>query len=180
MPTQIINNGASLKIVTGGVPRNISKQQIREISIVNTNIIKLDLGMGALKDIFIPYAEVDNPSTETPAALADAINAMLASTSNAGLATEQKQDAGNTELQNIKNVMTAINNKVFEEPFLTDEVTIPGAVIKGFAPAGSDPSAAVWAIQKLTSENGITSNKWADGNKNFDNVWNDRATLTYL
>lgn len=41
--------------------------------------------------------------------------------------------------------------------------------------ATSDP---VWRIARVVNASG--SKKWADGNGNFDNVWDDRASLTYL
>lgn len=184
MATEIFNNGASLKIVSNGAPRNISKAQIREISLVNNNILKLDLGLGNLKDIFIPFSEVTTPAAETPAALMDAVNAMLIG-GMSGIATEQKQSEGLTELQSIKNSLTGINDKMqtlndklLQDPLLVDE-TVPGAIFRGFAAAGTNADAAAWAIQKVTNNNGIISHQWADGNKNFDKVWANRATLTY-
>lgn len=44
---------------------------------------------------------------------------------------------------------------------------------------GSADSAAVWQIQKITVSGTVTSITWADSNANFDNVWADRASLTY-
>lgn len=50
----------------------------------------------------------------------------------------------------------------------------------GKAEPGSATSAAVWQIMKLTySGNNVTDVEWADGNLNFDNVWDNRAGLSY-
>lgn len=49
----------------------------------------------------------------------------------------------------------------------------------GKAPAGSDESEAVWQIFKIDETSGL-SKTWADADTNFDNVWADYATLTYL
>lgn len=49
----------------------------------------------------------------------------------------------------------------------------------GLASISSQPSAPVWQIKKLDYTNGVDI-KWADGNQNFDNVWDDRTSLTYL
>jgi len=49
----------------------------------------------------------------------------------------------------------------------------------GFANLGSDPAAAVWKIRKETLTAGETVVKYADGDLNFDNIWNNRASLTY-
>lgn len=50
----------------------------------------------------------------------------------------------------------------------------------GRAAAGSAKNAAVWQICKLTySGSNPTDIKWADGNQNYDNVWDNRASLSY-
>jgi hypothetical protein len=48
----------------------------------------------------------------------------------------------------------------------------------GQAPTGTATSAALWQIQKIDTSSG-TAVTWADGDAGFDNVWDDRATLTY-
>lgn len=50
----------------------------------------------------------------------------------------------------------------------------------GKATAGSAKSTAVWQIKKLTWDgNNLTDIQWANGNTNYDNVWNNRASLSY-
>ena len=46
---------------------------------------------------------------------------------------------------------------------------------------GADPAVAVWSIFKVTYDvNGnFLSKTWADGNQLKDNIWNNRAGLTY-
>lgn len=48
----------------------------------------------------------------------------------------------------------------------------------GTALPGTLTSAASWQIKKIDSSSG-TSITYADGNSSFDNVWNDRASLSY-
>ena len=48
----------------------------------------------------------------------------------------------------------------------------------GEAAVGTVTSAAAWRIKKVDSTSGIII-QWADGNSNFDNVWNNYAGLTY-
>lgn len=48
----------------------------------------------------------------------------------------------------------------------------------GEAAVSSSPAAAVWRIRKIDSTSG-TSILYADGNTFFDNIWNNRAALTY-
>lgn len=49
----------------------------------------------------------------------------------------------------------------------------------GQAQDGSSIGDPVWQIQRITSSGGATEIEWADGNNDFDNVWDDRAALTY-
>lgn len=48
----------------------------------------------------------------------------------------------------------------------------------GEADPGTATSSALWRIKKMNSASGLIIT-WADGNSDFDNVWDDRATLTY-
>lgn len=48
----------------------------------------------------------------------------------------------------------------------------------GNATIGSAEGDAVWKISRLTSAN-PQALLWADGNANYDNVWTNRASLTY-
>lgn len=50
------------------------------------------------------------------------------------------------------------------------------------AVAGALTSAAVWQIQRITFTTpgeDDTTVEWADGDIKFDNVWDDRLTLSY-
>jgi hypothetical protein len=185
MAIEITNNGASLKIKNGLQIRNIMKAQIIEIVVVKTNIIKIDIGKGALYNIFIPYADVTVPITADPEALKDAINDLLAAASIAGNATEAKQieEIGKLNLLNeqvttIKNAVSTLDNKIFFEPVLIDESN-PNIIYKGFASPAANAEEAVWAIQRISNTGDVCSYQWADGNKNFDNIWNNRTSLLY-
>jgi hypothetical protein len=54
----------------------------------------------------------------------------------------------------------------------------------GYAQIGDTlTSTATWAIQKITEYEAAPSlmiMEWADGNKNFDNIWDNRASLYYV
>lgn len=58
-----------------------------------------------------------------------------------------------------------------------DEVDANTAYL-GLAPINSANSAPVWQIKKLDYTTGVDV-RWADGNQGFDNVWDNRASLTY-
>lgn len=49
----------------------------------------------------------------------------------------------------------------------------------GKAAIGALPSAPVWQIQRLDETSGLVLT-WADGDPSYNNVWDNRASLTYL
>jgi len=57
-----------------------------------------------------------------------------------------------------------------------------GITYVGKAQPGSATSAAVWQICRI-DESGTTEVEliitWADGNKNFDKIWDNRTTYSY-
>ena len=48
----------------------------------------------------------------------------------------------------------------------------------GHAEPGASTASAVWRVKRIDTSSGVTT-AWADGNANFDNVWNNRASLSY-
>lgn len=65
-----------------------------------------------------------------------------------------------------------------EEQIIIDETTV-GTTYIGTAPIGAATSAASWQIIKLTEVNQITKTTYADGDDNYNNVWDNRASLSY-
>jgi hypothetical protein len=49
----------------------------------------------------------------------------------------------------------------------------------GQAAPGTATSAASWRIQRMSVSGTVTTFQYANGNLNFDNVWDNRAALTY-
>ena len=60
-----------------------------------------------------------------------------------------------------------------------DEASSTVTYIGESAP-GVAESAAAWRIKRMTTSGSVLKIDWADGNENYDNVWTDRASLTYL
>lgn len=184
MATEIINNGASLKIVTNAVPRFILKSQIKDVNVLRDTIIKIDIGQGTLNNIYVDQAEVTVPASISVDDLRDQIIAMLHGVAD-GLATEEKQNTEIATIQDLKvqvsdlqSKVGSVDNKLFFEPALVDENN-PNTLYKGYALPGAKTSDPVWAIEKISSKNGIQSYQWAGGNKTFDKVWDNRAALIY-
>jgi hypothetical protein len=49
----------------------------------------------------------------------------------------------------------------------------------GIAAVGQGESNAAWSIKRLTTTGTVLAIEWADGNDNYDNVWANRASLSY-
>jgi hypothetical protein len=49
----------------------------------------------------------------------------------------------------------------------------------GKAKVGSSSSSPLWQIQKIVVSGTVTNFLWADGDMNFDNIWDDRTTISY-
>jgi len=60
-----------------------------------------------------------------------------------------------------------------------DDTTTSNVVYIGKAAIGSSAASAVWQIKKLDTSTLALDKTWADGNDSFDNVWNNRASLSY-
>lgn len=61
---------------------------------------------------------------------------------------------------------------------IIDDYTTTGQVYFCEAPTGVDSDEAGWRISRLTTATGET--KWADGDTKYDNIADNRASLTYL
>lgn len=60
--------------------------------------------------------------------------------------------------------------------FVTDDI-----IYKAEATAGTPELSAGWRIRKVViSPDGDVSETWASGSTNFDKVWADRSTYTYM
>ena len=57
--------------------------------------------------------------------------------------------------------------------------TEAGTLYVGESAPGSETSDAAWRIKRIVETGPDLSILWADGNADFDNVWDDRVNLTY-
>lgn len=72
----------------------------------------------------------------------------------------------------------AISRNFSQYAVRLDDTTTASVTYIGKAEIGTATSAPRWAIQKM-DETGNLSITWADGNAEFDNVWDNRASLVY-
>lgn len=68
----------------------------------------------------------------------------------------------------------------FNEQFITnvDESDSTYTYV-GEAAFGSLDGNPVWRIKRIENTGVLTKIRWADGNSDFDNVWDNRVSLTY-
>src|SRR6218665_1631371 len=167
----ILDEGAAIKITNGAQVRDIIKSQIREVTVIKTSIIKLDIGGGPLHNVFINYADVLSPATANVDALRAAILTMLFTPApgvGAGAATEARQIEQTDLLTQIngisgaiRNLIVSIDNKVFYQPLLVDD-SGAGVIYKGYAYIGTNMEQSLWAIERVRKEGDINVHTWAN------------------
>ena len=105
-----------------------------------------------------------------------------------GFSTEAKQDVEITELQQIKQVLQNIKVVLqsgsgtgggVKQPLREDE-SQPNVVYKGYAVPNANTRDAVWAILKISRMDSEIIYEWADGNENYDNIWDNRYEIQYF
>lgn len=184
MAIQVFNDGACIRIEDGGKTLLITKEQVKTIDTVQGNIVRLDIGEGPLKNIFIRHGDVSNPVTDNADELRDRIKAMLLISYNAGGATEQSQNNIIQELINLRgttnDILTQLNKFDFlkVEPQFIDESDL-NTIYKGWTIDDPSPEGAKWAIQRIRRQDEIVIYEWAEGARNFEHVWASRLTLNY-
>jgi len=64
---------------------------------------------------------------------------------------------------------------------IIDSTTTAGVTYYGLTKeTPASKSAAIWQVRKeFTNSDGDDEFAWADGNPNYDNIWDNRASLTY-
>jgi hypothetical protein len=95
---------------------------------------------------------------------------------------------------NLASILTSlqtIDNAISGNEMQVDVITMPTAALQfavhssitttfymGEAAVGTLTSAASWKIAKYTTASGVQVT-WADGNSSYDNIWNNRESLSY-
>lgn len=67
----------------------------------------------------------------------------------------------------------------FDLAIYIDDTTTAGITYLGMAEIGTAAADNMWQIRTIDDTSGDTQILWADGNGRFDNVWDDRASLSY-
>lgn len=98
------------------------------------------------------------------------------------LVIEDKQQVIQPKFAEVIKINQIISGSEEEEMY-KEEVDFVGEdlIYRGWAQPGSATSSGVWRIRRtrFVGADDDVIHDWADGNTNFDNVWDDRASLTY-
>lgn len=71
------------------------------------------------------------------------------------------------------------NLRLGEFPSKIDEVTTTLVYVGYSQTTGADPSLEVWKIKKIEQTGTVWEIKYADGDEQYDNIWDNRASLNY-
>jgi hypothetical protein len=183
MAFQIFNDGAVIRIENGTKILLVSKEQVKTIDTIQNNVVRIDIGEGPLKNIFINYQDVTNPAVGSANELRDLIKQwMLGDNYNGGDATEAGQVNILNKLGDIALILDAIKQKEADltqlEPSRIDEAN-PYMVYRGWHKAFGDEQANEWAIQRITRKDDQIIYEWAFGTQRQIYKWWDRANFAY-
>jgi hypothetical protein len=181
---QIFNDGAVIRIENGTKTLLVTKEQVKTIDTIQNNIVRIDIGEGPLKNIFINYQDVTNPVVASANELRDLIKGwMLSDNYNGGDATEVGQVNILNRLGDIATILQAIKQKEVDltqsEPSRIDESN-PYMIFKGWHRMIGNPDAREWAIQRIRREGDQVIHEWAFGKQNYNQIWNERVGLYYI
>lgn len=70
------------------------------------------------------------------------------------------------------------NSTLVEYKTIVDEASSTITYV-GKSAAGSGSGSALWQIKRLSVSGNVTTIDHADGNTNYDNIWDNRASLSY-
>lgn len=183
MSIQIYSDGACVRIEKNDKSLLIAKDQVKAIDKVQENVVRIDIGEGELRGIYVNYQDVSYPEVVSADNLRDEIRDMLLQVQDASSgATEETQSAILSQLSSIEQYLEQIRNNALdfskEEPSRMDE-NDPNTVYKGWHNNSGNPDGFEWAIKRVQKVNGETIVEWAYATKSRTNKWIDRTTLPY-
>jgi hypothetical protein len=180
---QIINDGAVIRIEKDSKILLVAKDQVKTIDTVHENIVRIDIGEGPLKNVFLNYLEVAEPTTSSADELRDAIKSMMMSDQyDGGDAKESTQLLMLTHLGNMVTLLQSIKEREYDfsqaEPSRVDESN-PYTIYRGWHARFGVPDQNEWAIERITRVGDEIIHEWAFGHKKLIYQWNQRETLNY-
>lgn len=206
MKIEITNIAHYLSVSLDGNVLLLNKAHIRSIEVVKDDTLKIETSQQSMRQLYLRFADVIVPELLTDVnELRDAVSGMVNASTDSGTASLLTALAGIddrlttidndildstitlnrslsaivTHLSDIKTLLDGAYN-AYKEPFRIDEVT-PDLIYKGYvAVPSSGTSEPVWAIQRIKKSGTNTAIAWANGNKNFENIWDNHLLLPYI
>ena len=181
---QIINDGAVIRIEKNGKILLVAKDQVKTIDTVHDNIVRIDIGEGPLKNIFLNFQEVASPVVASANELRDTIKAMMLSDQyDGGDAKETTQISILTKLGDIATILASIKERETDitqlEPSRLDESN-PYMIYRGWHAKFGVPDVSEWAIERIRRVDDEIIHEWAFGTKKQIYKWIDRETINYF
>lgn len=160
----------------------------------STALSNLLASLNEFKTIYQTYSgNFQTTYSDNSIALLNVTNSLITAVDQVDTHTQEVK----TEVQNLNtplsNIQTALEDlvvikqkvtdinlaHVFSQPYRIDEAA-EGVVYKGYTlTIGATDDATVWAISKEVKLLNVTSLLWANGTKEFNQIWDNRAGLVY-
>lgn len=181
---QLFNDGAVVRIENGSKILLLSKEQVRTIDTIKDNIVRIDIGEGPLRNIFVNYQDVQSPVVGSANELRDLIKQwMLSDNYDGSDAKEATQVSILTQLLSMTQVLQAIKAQEVDiaksEPSRMDESN-PYIIYRGWHKAFGVPDAPEWAIERIRREGDEFIHEWAFATKKQNFTWTDRLQHPYF
>lgn len=181
---QIFNDGACIRIEKNGKVLLVAKEQVRTIDIVHDSNVRIDIGEGALRNIFMNYQDVSVPVVASANELRDTIKGMMLSDAyDGGDAKETTQLNILNQVSQLTNVLVAMSKQQLdptkEEPSRVDESN-PNTIYRGWHARFGVPEEHEWAIERVRQVNDEIIHEWANGTKKQIFPWSQRETFNYV
>ncbi|RYY91012.1 MAG: hypothetical protein EOO15_00280 [Chitinophagaceae bacterium] len=192
MGINIFDGGASIRIVRGSKTLLVNKEQIKAIDTIHDAIVRIDIGEGPLRNIFLDYREVNQPEVGGSEDLRDIINQMLTARSGSGDgsgcnctcgdASESGQMMIYKQLESIGlgvGALLSIAKDILRtKPTIIDEGNSE-MIYRGWHSKQGITNNPEWAIERIRRVEGIVYCEWAFGTKQQIYSWEARETYNY-
>ena len=183
MSFQIFNDGAVIRIENGQKTLLVTKEQVKTIDTIHDSVVRIDIGEGPLKNIFVNYADVTAPVVASASELRDLIKGwMLSDNYSGGDATEETQLTILSRLGEIALILQDIKLQEKDiakaDPSRLDESN-PYMIYRGWHSVTGVAENPEWAIERVRRDGDEIIREWAYGSQQAIYPWNTRDRLEY-
>lgn len=170
-PISVDDNNASLTVDVGSSALPSGAATAARQDTGNTSLAAIDSKLGATLTVSVSGSVAVTGTFWQSTQPVSAASLPLPS----GAATSSNQSTAITSLADLLVEMRVQNGGMAQQYDYVDATT----EYLGWAEPGTATSAASWRVKKITTTGSDIAITWADSNRNFDNAWDNRASLTY-